>query len=475
MAALFGTSAATDNWLMASVVPNLLFNTINTALSNVIVPVMAGHPGPVTSGERIFVREVIGTVGIASLVLSLAGEVFAPGLLRLLAPGFGPTAIADTVTLTRIMMPTIALWSLVGIVTGVLQAKGIYAPTAAAPVIVNIVRIGTILTLGLDYGIDGVAWGFLLSVGSQCLYLVPALRSQGFSLRPRMRISNPLTRQALRLTPPLLVMTSAGTIGLIVDRILASSLPTGTIAALNYSLLVMQLPVGLLIAPLVLPGFTRLSEEWNTQRLDQFRGVLAQGMHLTTILIIPALIFLVVERGPVITLLYQRGAFTVHSTIMTAHLVIYWAVALPAFAWGALLNKAAFALKHTTPILIIGVITMAVNVVADLLLVHPMGGAGLALGTALASWTSTTMTWTYLWRRIAPGGKYELWYGVTRIFQYAPLTIVLLFLAILLRRIGLTSASGNTWLVVTHVTVAGLIVLGGWCGALAVQNRWRRE
>lgn len=242
-------------------------------LANVVVPVMAGNSGFTTEEERLYVREMIGTVGLTAVLLAIAGEVFTPPLVQFLAPGFSPSALAQTVLLTRIMMPTIVLWSRTGLATGVLQAKSIYVPTAVAPIIVNIVRIGTIITLGLLAGITGVAWGFLLAVGSQWIYLIPVVRSQGFSLRPRRSLQHPWTRQRL----PLLVMTETGTLGVIVDRVLASNLPVGTIAALNYSLLLVQLPVGVLINSFALPGFTRLAEEWNAQQLVAFRRAISRG------------------------------------------------------------------------------------------------------------------------------------------------------------------------------------------------------
>lgn len=475
MAALFGTTASTDIWLMASVLPNLIFGAINGALTNVIVPVMAGHHGPATSDERIFVQEMIGTVGVLATLLAVAGELFSPVLLRLLAPGFGTTELMRTVELTRIMVPTILLWAGAGLAMGVLQAKGIYAPTAGAPIIVNIVRISTIVTLGVVDGITGVAWGFLLAVGSQWAYLVPALRAQGFSLRPRLSINHPWTREALRLVPPLLMMTSTGTVGVVVDRILASSLPVGTIAALNYSLLIVQLPIAVLIIPLVLPGFTRMAEEWNAQQLPGFRRALSRGLELATILIMPSVAFLWVERAPIIAMLYQRGAFTANSTQVTAHLVSYWLLALPAFAWGALVGRAAFALKRMAPLVVISGIAVAVNVGADLALVHSMEGAGLALGTSLAAWTSTLLTWGYVERHVLPSKRPMLsmvWSAVTK---YGPATIVLAFLTLFVNRVGWGTISGSVVLMMLHATAAGMLLVVGWIGALGVRAQWRQR
>lgn len=465
MATLFGTSSATDTWLMASVIPNLLFGAVNSALANVVVPIMAGHPGKATPDEKVYVREMMGTVILVSIGLAGIGELFAPLLLQLLAPGFGRSALSHTILLARIMMPTLVLWAGAGLATGVLQAKGIYAPTAGAPAIVNVARIATMLTFGVVDGMTGVAWGFLLAVASQWVYLAPALRGEGFSMRPRFTLRHPWTRQTLRLTLPLMLVTSTGAVGIVVDRILASNLPVGTIAALNYSLLVVQLPLGVLVNSLALPGFTRLSEEWNGRKLLDFRRLLSRGLQMATIITIPSLMFVWFERTPLIAALYQRGAFTGHSTTITAHLVPYWAVALPAFAWSSLLSRAALVLKQTRPITIIGTLTVTVNVCADIVLVHPLGGGGLALGTALAAWVSTGLTWMYVESRT------RITAGPTRqegspVMTFVVASILLVSVSPLLRATGLTTASISPVVTLLHVVMGGVIIVGVWVAAL---------
>lgn len=470
MAAIFGTSVATDTWLMASVLPNLLFGAVNSTLSNVVVPVMAGHPGPATRDEQVFVQEMMGIVGLAAITLTGLGEVFTPGLIRALAPGFGPTALTETVALTRIMLPTIVLWSGGGLVTGVLQAKAIYAPTAGVPILMNCVRIVTIATLGVVDGINGVAWGFLLAVGSQWVYLFPMLRRQGFPIRPLVRIRHPWTRQALRLTPPLLVMTSTGTVGLIVDRILASGLETGTIAALNYSFLIVQLPLAVFVNALALPGFTRLAEEWNADQLPRFRQALRRGLDVTTLLVVPALAFLLVDRGPVIALLYQRGAFTPRSTQITARLLGFWALGLPAWAWGAFWGRAAMALKKTVPLMGISVLTVATNVTADLLLVRVLGGAGLALGTVMAGWVSAGLTRRYVLRRTGLGRTSPLTLS-RRWVRAAGGVLALSVAAWIVSFLGWTHITPDTGVLFGHIVLTGFLMGGLWIAGLILLRR----
>lgn len=399
MADLFGTSAATDAWLMASVVPNLLFSTVNTALANVVVPVLASRAEDRRDDDVTYVREMVALVTVVTVILTVVGEVWSPTLVHALAPGFGPVERARTVLLTRIMLPTIIFWAVAGLAMGVLQARAVYAPSSAAPVLVNVLRVATILILGRLWGIVGVAVGFVLAVAGQLVYLLPALIGQGFTLKPRWRVQDPRTRETIRLTGPFLLTSAAGALGLVVDRILASGLPTGNIAALNYALLIIQLPLGLLVNAVSLPGFTRLAEEWNAEDRQLFRQVLHKTLDLTLLIAVPSALLLRTAAVPIVHFLYQRGAFSRQSTAMTAHILLFWTLGLPAFAAQMVLGRALFVLRTARVMVTLTVLTVAANVAGDLLLIHPLGAGGLALATGAAAWLGAALSLWYLVRR----------------------------------------------------------------------------
>lgn len=396
MAAIFGTSSATDSWLMASILPNLLFNTLNASLTNVIVPILSGSKEKSPGDTEGFIQEFFTIIVLASLLLTLLGEWWTGPIVHLLAPGFNNQQRAITASMTRIMLPTVLFWAISGLATGILQSRNIYAPTSAAPVIMNIVRISTILLFGWLWGIVGVAVGFSLSVASQWLYLLPALRREGFTLRFRRTFSNPWTKRSLVLSLPFLYGNAVGTAGIIVDRVLASSLPTGNIAALNYSLLLTQLPIGLVITAYVLPYFTKLSAHWNQGQDKDFKTLVAQGIKMTTLLITPFTLAFLFAPTLILQITLQHGAFNRASTALTSHILQYWAIGLPGAAWTFFLTRVLFAQQNTRATIWLSTITIGFNIALDLILIHPMGAAGLALATGLAGWLRSLLIWLLL-------------------------------------------------------------------------------
>ncbi|MDA8193261.1 MAG: murein biosynthesis integral membrane protein MurJ [Thermaerobacter sp.] len=392
MAAFFGTSAAYDAWLMASVLPNLLFSSINGAITVSMIPIMTEadtnySPG---SGQR-FINEVFTAVVLVALILIAVGEIFTPILVQLIAPGFHGHELELAIGMTRIMLPTILFWGLGGLVVGILQEQEAYLAPALSPVAINMVRITTIIVFGHFWGIQGVAYGFLLAVLSQLFVTLPALRRHGFHLRFRWHLRHPLLKKLLRMSGPFFITSSVGALGLIVDRILASNLVTGSIAALQYSYVLVQIPVGLLISSLATPIYTRLAQHHSHRDPETFRALSLKGFRLVLMAIVPITIWFIVLREPLLRLLYQRGAFNNHSTDISAGTLLYFSLGLPASAIAFYLQRLFFATQDTSSPARFSVLTIIFNIVGDIVLVRVLKVDGLALATALAGWVNAVL------------------------------------------------------------------------------------
>jgi len=394
MALMFGTSLKTDAWLIASVIPNLLFSTINGAISTTIVPVL-------TEGERThsprsmahFIQELFTVIILLSLTLVLLGELFAPLLIHLIAPGFTdvPKEYHLALVMTRWMIPTILFWGLAGLSIGVLQSREDYVPAAMSPVVINVVRITSIFVLGSIWGIVGVSIGFSLAVLAQLALLLPALANTGYHLKFRWRFGHPLLRRIGRIAAPFFLSSSVGTVGQIVDRILASYLVIGSIAALNYSFVLVQVPISLLISSLATPIYTRLAQHHSRHDDETFTALAMRGFRLVLLIIVPMTAWFLLLRVPILRLIYQHGAFSGRSTALTQGTLLYFAIGLPGFALSFYMQRLFFATQDTRHPARFSIITILINIAGDLILVHPMKAEGLALATGGAQWVNAFM------------------------------------------------------------------------------------
>lgn len=465
MAAIFGTQATTDSWLMASIIPNLMYGLVSNTITNVVVPVLSGHIEVENNGERVqvYMDEVFTWIVSGSIILVVVGEIVSSQLIHWIAPGFTGLRYHLSVIMLRIMLPTLPFTGLGALINGILQSKRIFVPATVTPIIINVFRLVGIVALGLWVGITGVAIGFVAAQVAQVAYLVPTLASHNIRLRPRFTASHPWTRQSARLAVPFLVSHGATVGGTVVDRIFASTLTVGRIAALNFANVLATLPINLLITPIISPLYTQLSKAFNADDDAGFRKGLEGGFELVTMVIMPLCLGFVILRAPIVRTLYQHGAFNGQSTAVTAPLLMYWAIGLPSGALGTLFSRGLFAQRLTQVPAMMSVVAIVANVVGDFVLIHPMHAAGLALATSLASWVRMLGLGSWLYARggnPAPRLKFAL-------AQTAALAVfcAILFGGVFIFRLQATpfgvALVGGTLLTALAALVAYVLILRG--------------
>lgn len=394
LAISFGTQSGTDAYVMASALPNLLFGAVNTSITMTTVPILSdadAHYSPSSVEELL--NQVWSGLLILSLFLVGLGEWTAPWVMALLAPGFHGPELRLTILLTRIMIPTMVFWGSAGLMVGILQAREVYAGPALSPLVVNMVQIAGIVVLGRWLRFEGVALGFTLAVACQVLWLVPLMRRQDVHLRWRWPWNHPLARRLLKLMWPFFIVSSASSVEVIIDRILASSMVTGSISAMNFSYTLSQVPMGLIIAPLTTPVFTRLSRHHASRDSVEFAALARRGLRLILLSVLPLAVAFFLFRVPILRLIYEHGAFTARSLHLTSDTLEFFSLGMPAVALTAYFQQLSFARQQTRKPAQYSVMAVALNIVGNLVLTRWLAVGGLVLATTLASWLNCILLW----------------------------------------------------------------------------------
>jgi putative peptidoglycan lipid II flippase len=386
LAAVFGATYDTDAYLVARTIPYLIFATISYALTTTFIPVYS-QVRERRGREAAFqmANTVLLAVGFMSLALILFGEAIAEYLVRLIAPSYtGP--LADlTVYLSRIILPMMIFQLLSGIMTGILQAEGEFAVPSAAGLVQNIAIIISIVFFGSRFGIGAVAFGTLIGAAGSCIAKVPALIETGFRWHMKVDLRDPSLRQMLVLMLPAIVGAGANELNTMVDRILASSLPEGRVAALNYANRLMNLAPGILGTSLVTVMYPRLADLAAQRNWKAFGDSLIDSLNMIHFLLAPIAVGAIVLREPLVRIVYERGAFDSVATQETARALLFLSLGMAVFSMRALVSRSFFALQDTATPMIVGLVTVGVNVALNLLLVRPLEQGGLALATSVAS------------------------------------------------------------------------------------------
>ncbi len=391
LAFLFGATPAADAFFVAFRIPNLMRQLLGEgALSAVFVPVYTNTRDRQGADEaRRLANAVFTLLASVLLLLTVLGVVFAPHVVRLIAYGFEPgsSTFALTVKLTRWMFPYMFLVCLAALGMGILNAHKHFLTPALAPALLNVSIIFFALSLSgnLKDPIVGVAWGVLVGGMLQVIVQYPALLSRKAVPAISTRVFSPAVKKVSIMMGPAVLGVAVYQVNILIDNLIASFLPGGSITYLWYGNRMMQFPLGVFGIALATAALPTLSEQFSEGRSGDFSGTVSFAITLTAFIGIPASAGLIALREPIMATLFGRGAFGPADVAGAASALKYYSLGLFFFISIKILGRAFYAMENTVIPFTGAVCALIVNVILNLLLMGPMKHAGLALATSLAS------------------------------------------------------------------------------------------
>lgn len=406
IAKAFGAGTATDAFFAAFRLPNMLRELLGEgALSAAFIPVF-------TESFRMRGREgawrlawtVLTLLAFLLIAVSIAGIALAPWLIRLIAPGFHsvPSKLDLAVYLTRLMFPYILLIGVAALFMAILNSQGHFATPALSPSVLNIAMIGcaVLLTPYVDPPIAALAIGVLIGGVGQLLIQIPAIRRRSRGVPWTVDVSDPAVGRITRLMAPGIAGLAITQINVFIGTLLASLMGEGGISVLYYAFRLIQLPIGLFGVAIATAAFPTMARQAANRSLGEVGATVAYAIRLVLFVTMPAMVGLIVFRVPIIQILFERGAFDRTVTLATAEVVLFYAFGLGAYVSNRILVPAFYSLQDTVTPVKIGMVAVLVNIGSSLLLMRPMGLAGLALATALSSFVNLGLLLVALQRRL---------------------------------------------------------------------------
>ncbi|MHA1597858.1 MAG: murein biosynthesis integral membrane protein MurJ [Alphaproteobacteria bacterium] len=405
IAAVLGAGMLADVFFVAFKFPNLFRRLFAEGAFNMaFVPLFAGAlEVEGKDAARQFADQALAVLLWALLAFVVAFEVAMPWAMTAFAPGFvgNPEKFSLAVDLTRVTFPYLLFISLVSLLAGVLNSVGKFAAAAATPILLNICLIGAVLGFASVAETPGhaLAWGVFGAGIVQFIWLFIHASKAGFA--PRMVRPRLTPNVKLLLVRALPVALGAGIyqINLLIDTIIASLLPDGSISYLFFADRVNQLPLGVIgvaVGTALLPLLSRQirGEDEAAASHSQNRAV-----EFSLLLTLPAAVALMVIAEPVVTVLFERGAFGEAEAMATAAALGIYAIGLPAYVLVKALAPGFFARGDTATPVKIAVAAIVVNLVLNLILMGPFLHVGIAMATAASSWLNAGLMAYVLYRR----------------------------------------------------------------------------
>jgi len=407
-AALLGTSALSDAFSVAFMIPNLfrrLFAEGSIAVA--FVPTFKEYllQNETGQGSENSIKEFLSCfLTFLSFFVTLtvmAGIALCPLVIRF----FGMEEFSETVFLTRLMFPFLAFISIAAFFQGILNSLRIFAPSGFAPILLNAITI--LCAYGLSpYAQNparAMAAGILIGGFMEAAIQLPFVLSH----KSRMRffftgliraINNPGTRKVLRLVGPTVIGMAAYQLNDLVSTALAGNAGEGIVSSLQYSLRLQELILGVFavsIGTVLLPD---LAEYAKSGRWDIFNQRLSSGMNIIAFITIPITFFSLSQGQGLIALLFQTRSFNEESARLTLAAFSFHMPGLYFIALNRVLAPAFYAQSDAKSPTIAGIFSFVVNMALAAVLAFRFKGSGIAFALSFASAVNTAALLFFLRR-----------------------------------------------------------------------------
>ena len=393
LAKLFGTKDAADSFFVAFRIPNLLRDLMGEgAINAAVVPVFSEYVNQKDKHQMWHFVNVVFTLFLIGLsAVTLLGIVFAPVIVRLIAPGFiaDPHKLMLTVQLTRLLFPYLILIGLTAYSMGILYTFKSFFWPAFSPCLLNVATIiaAVIASRTMKEPVIGLSVGILIGGGWQLAVQMRTLRKIGIPLMIPKTISHPGARRIGKLLIPRLFGAGVYQLNIFVDTFCASLstiVGAGGISAIYYANRIIQFPqaiFGIALATALLPTMSALASRGD---LASLKRTLIFSLKNIFLIMLPVSVLCLFLATPIIRILFQRGEFTEYSTGITSQALFFFALGLWCYGGVRVLVTTFHALQDTvTPVKVAG-LCLVINAVLNFILMKPLKVGGIALASSVA-------------------------------------------------------------------------------------------
>lgn len=404
IARVFGAGMMTDAFFVAFRLPNLLRRLFaEGAFSQAFVPVLADYRNRRGEAEtRTLVDRVSSVLFLILVGVSALGMAGAPILIAVTAPGFAADATKFdlTVEMTRVTFPYILFMSLVAVAAGVLNTWSRFALPAFTPVLLNLAFIAMALFAApwFEPPAMALAWAVFIGGALQLAIQLPALARIGMLPRFDPCWRDEGVQRILKLMAPAVLGVSVAQVSLLINTIFASFLVSGSVSWLYYADRLMEFPAGLLGAALGTILLPSLAKTHSSGNASEFSALLDWGLRLTLMLTLPAALALAILAVPLLSTLFQYGAFTASDVLRTREALVAYSIGLTGLILVKVLAPGFYARQDIRTPVRIAIFTLLLTQAMNLAFIGWLKHAGLALSIGLASCVNAFLLWRGLRR-----------------------------------------------------------------------------
>ncbi len=429
LVAAIGTGIFSDTYSVANSIPNIIYILIaGGAINAVFIPALVRHMEDDADAGKQFTDQLLTLVGLILVAIVIIAVLFAGFIIHIYATSSWSPAEADVATMfARWCLPQIFFYGLYTLATQILNARKVFALPMFAPILNNVIVIGTALAFismmsavptvntVSSFQITLLGAGTTIGVMLQALILIPALRKSGYSYSPSFQfrgVGNGKVGELAKWTIgfvfvnqiTFLVISNLTTYANVLASTPGSNAISTGFTSYQKGQLMMMLPHSIITVSVITALLPRLSRQVHDKDLGAFGSELSQSLRFVSALIIPCAAFLFVCSPWIGAFLYGYGASTTEQGMALGFIASMFALGLPAFSLFYVLLRSYYAQENTkTPFMInlgFNLLHIAIGSLLFFMLPENYKVAGLAVGYSISYFLTCVFTWVSVGQRV---------------------------------------------------------------------------
>ncbi|WP_446786931.1 murein biosynthesis integral membrane protein MurJ [Macellibacteroides fermentans] len=422
MANFYGTNFIVDAYVMANAIPNILLGGIFASVATSYTPVFSTiHEKNGELASNKFTSQVINLLILLSIAAILIGILFSDELTAIFASGFSGETAKLTSLFIRITLAGVLFSSVAGIMDAYMQYKGHFLKPIISAYFQNIGVI-CIVIFSAYTSHYYLALGLLIGSFFRLLYISTSAGKVGYHYDLNFSLGEPI-RSILHMAVPVFIGSYILQINSFVDKTLASSLPEGTVSALNYAMILITLITGLTVTLLVTFIYPKLTKAFTLTNLNAFNAIVEKGTGIIALITIPISIGILAFDNEVVQIVYERGAFNPIATDKTSEAFLFYGIGLFFFALNDLLAKVFYAMRDAKAPIVCSGISVIINIILNLLLIGSMAHKGLALSTSIAAIINTLLLLIWMNKKHPKINSVGSWIKILKIIVASSISV----------------------------------------------------
>ena len=385
IAIYLGSGPIADAFFVAFRIPNTFRRLFSEGTFNsAFVPSYMSELDKGKENAKKFANNVFNFLALSLLFLVLLIEIFMPAFVFIIAPGFSDSGekLETTISLTRITFPFLIFVSLSSFFGAILNSFNKFAVASAAPIILNIFLI---LTLLFSNYLNDVLVYYLS-------YAVTIAGIVQFSFKIRF---DKKLKFFFRKLIPSIFSSGVTQINILIGTIIAS-FQASAVSYLYYADRIYQINLaiaGIAIGTVLLPNLSKYVEQNNLKKIKFIQN---KSLELSLFLCLPATFALLISSEQITSALFGYGSFDYSSVKNSSKALFYFAYGLPAFALIKVFSSYIFARHNTKVPFIISIYSVIMNVCISLYFFSDIGFIIIPIATTISSWFNATILFGYL-------------------------------------------------------------------------------